>query len=124
MNSIIGKMNDGGPVFTYTILVVFFIILFFFVRGLSNRNNQKSIDLMASFAWFALAWGFLGRTIGLIKAFDNVAAHGELTPHLLADGLKMALVDPFMGLFVFALARVGIIILIFLRKSAETQTDQ
>ena len=45
------------------------------------------MSLMKHIAWFAVAWGFMGRTFGLINAFDAVAAHGELTPSLLAEGL-------------------------------------
>ena len=117
MNSLLGFFYDGGPIFTFTILLVLIVILFFFIKGLvTNGDNKKIIDLMASFAWFAVAWGFLGRTIGLIKAFDMVEAHGELTPSLLVEGFKMALVDPLFGIFVFVIARIGIIILIFLGK--------
>lgn len=116
MNALLGKFNDGGPVFTYTILIILIIILAFFVKGIMDKgDNKKMIDLMASFGWFAVAWGFLGRTFGLIQAFDMVAAQGELTPRLLADGLKMALVDPLFGIFVFVIARIGIIILISLQ---------
>jgi biopolymer transport protein ExbB/TolQ len=83
---------------------------------MDKDDNKKTIDLMASFAWFAVAWGFMGRTFGLIKAFDMVGAAGELTPSLLAGGLKMALVDPLFGIFVFVVARLGIIILISLQR--------
>lgn len=121
MNSVFGKFNDGGPVFTYTIFVVFIIVLAMFVKGLMDKgDNKKMIDLMASFGWFAVAWGFLGRTVGLIEAFDRVEAMGDVTPSLLAEGFKMALVDPLFGIFVFAVARVGIIILISLQKKANT----
>jgi hypothetical protein len=118
MNSIIGKFNDGGPVFTYTIFILLIVILAFFIKGIMDKgNNRKTIDLISSIAWFAVAWGFLGRTFGLIKAFDMVAAQGELTPRLLADGLKMALVDPLFGIIVFLIARAAIIVLIGLQKS-------
>ncbi|NCB08908.1 MAG: hypothetical protein EOM73_12175, partial [Bacteroidia bacterium] len=76
-----------------------------------KENSEKYMNLMKHIGWFAVAWGFMGRTFGLISAFDAVAAHGELTPSLLADGLKMALVDPLMGILVFVIARLGIIIL-------------
>jgi hypothetical protein len=46
-----------------------------------------------------------------------VGAAGELTPGLLADGLKMALIDPLFGLIVFIIARAGIIVLISLQKA-------
>jgi hypothetical protein len=117
ITQLLGKFNDGGPDFTYTIFIVLIIVLAFFIKGLMDKgDNKKTIDLMASFAWFAVAWGFMGRTFGLIKAFDMVGAAGELTPSLLAGGLKMALVDPLFGIFVFVVARLGIIILISLQR--------
>lgn len=121
MQSILGKFNDGGPIFTYTIFILLLVIIAFFIKGLVKNNTQKNIDLIASISWFAVAWGFLGRTFGLIKAFDMVAAQGELTPRLLADGLKMALVDPLFGIFVFIVARVFIIVLIAKRKETNQQ---
>ena len=75
------------------------------------------MSLMKHIGWFAVAWGFMGRTFGLIHAFDLVEASGELTPSLLAEGLKMALVDPLFGIFVFVVARLGIIILIAMKKT-------
>lgn len=117
MNSLLGKFNDGGPIFTYTIFVLLIVVLAFFIKGLMDKgNNKKTIELIKSFAWFAVAWGFLGRTFGLIKAFDMVGAAGELTPGLLAEGLKMALIDPLFGIFIFIVARICIIILISLQK--------
>ncbi len=122
MTGLLGKMNDGGPIFTYTIAISFIVIVALFVRALLNQTeNYKTIELIKSISWFAVAWGFLGRTFGLIKAFDMVEAQGELTPSLLADGLKMALVDPLMGILVFALARIGILILIAKQKDYQPQ---
>lgn len=113
MNSLIGKFIDGGPVFTVVIFACLLLVLVLFVLALVKiGNSEKMMMLMKHIGWFAVAWGFLGRTFGLIHAFDAVAAHGELTPSLLADGLKMALVDPLMGILVFAIARIFIIILV------------
>jgi len=113
MNSIIGKFIDGGPVFTVVIFIGMLAIIALFAVALVKKDkSDKMILLMKHVGWFAVAWGFLGRTFGLIHAFDAVEAAGELTPHLLASGLKMALVDPLMGIFTFALARILIIILV------------
>ncbi len=117
MEGITGKFVDGGPVFTVTLLVLLFAVVALLVRGfLKPGNHRKIVLLMSHVGWFAVAWGFLGRTFGLIKAFDMVAAHGELTPSLLAGGMKMALVDPLFGIFVFLVARLGIIILVAKNK--------
>jgi hypothetical protein len=109
---LISKLNDGGPVFTYPILIFILIIVALLVKASFEKSEDpKTITLIKNIAWFAVAWGFLGRTFGLIVAFDNIAAAGELTPHLMAEGLKMAILDPLMGILAFLIARGGIIIL-------------
>ncbi|HPF51579.1 MAG TPA: MotA/TolQ/ExbB proton channel family protein [Draconibacterium sp.] len=117
MNSVIGKFIDGGLVFTVVIFTCLLVIIAFFVFGLiKEKKSEKMILLMKHLAWFSVAWGFLGRTFGLIHAFDLVEARGELTPSLLAEGLKMALVDPLMGIVTFAFTQIFIMILIAKRK--------
>jgi flagellar motor component MotA len=112
MNSIIGKLNDGGPVFTYTIMVLLLVIIILTVKSFVDKDfSRKSRSIVASLGWFALAWGYLGRTFGLIIAFDNIAAAGEITPEAMAGGLKMALVGPLCGLTAFLVARLGILLL-------------
>lgn len=112
MNSLIGKLNDGGPVFTYTIMILLLVIIVLTVKTFIEKDfSRKSRSVVASLGWFALAWGYLGRTFGLIMAFDNVAAAGEITPEAMAGGLKMALVGPLCGLITFVVARLGILLL-------------
>lgn len=94
-----------------------FIVVALFVSAMINKGKQEKIkSLMLHIGWFAVAWGFLGRTFGLIHAFDAVSAAGELTPRLLAHGIKMALVDPLMGILVFIVARLGLIVLVLIKK--------
>ncbi|MFC2089418.1 MotA/TolQ/ExbB proton channel family protein [Bacteroidota bacterium] len=116
MKSLLEKFNDGGPVFSYIILIVILIIIGLLVKAFINRDNKKEISLLASFGWFALAWGYLGRTFGLIMAFDNIAAAGEIAPSVVAPGLKMALIGPLLGLIAFIIARIGILTLRLIAK--------
>ncbi|MCK3684039.1 MotA/TolQ/ExbB proton channel family protein [Maribellus sp. YY47] len=117
MKSIIGKFIDGGPAFTVLIFACLIIVLILFTAGLLKKESRpKLMELIKHIGWFAVAWGFMGRTFGLIHAFDAVSAHGELTPSLLAEGLKMALVDPLMGIFVFVIARLCIIVMVAIQK--------
>ena len=120
MKQIIDKFNDGGPFFMYAILVLLIIIVALFIKGLVDKKEYgKRIELIKSLGWFTIVWGFLGVTFGLSVAFDNVSAHGELTPALLADGLKMALLNPLFAIIVFLIARLGIIILISMQRAEE-----
>ncbi|WP_319481507.1 MotA/TolQ/ExbB proton channel family protein [uncultured Draconibacterium sp.] len=118
MNGLISKLNDGGPAFTYIIVLTFLVLIALFVRGiLSKGDKYKTIELMKSISWFAVAWGFLGRTFGLIMIFDKVQAMGDVAPSVFADGLKIALVAPLCGILVFALTRLGIVVLIGIQKN-------
>ena len=116
MNSIIAKLNEGGPLFMYTTLIVLFVIIGLFVYTLVKPNNPKGFELIQSFGWFAIVWGFLGQSLGLIGAFDAVQAAGDISPSLVAAGLKVALLSPLFGMLTFLFARIFMIILIVLRK--------
>lgn len=110
MSGFFSKMNDGGPFFTYPILFFILVLLVLIVLLLRKKADDTRLkNLIINLGWFALAWGFLGRTFGLIVAFDNIAAAGELSPPLLAEGLKMAILDPLMGIVAFLIARIGLI---------------
>ena len=109
--------KDGGPVFTYTILILLLFIIGLFVIGIIKSENRLKVkELIIHIGWFTIAWGMLGKTFGLINAFDNVSAAGDITPRLLAGGLKMALVNPLFSIIVFLIARVAVIILTGIEK--------
>jgi len=112
MKSIISKLNDGGPVFTYLIMVILLAVIVLTVKAYIEKDfSKKPRAIIASLTWFALAWGYLGRTFGLIVAFDSIAAAGEITPMHMAGGLKMALIGPLCGLTAFLVGRLGILLL-------------
>ena len=122
MEPIISKMNDGGVLITWPILILLLVIIALFIKEVIVQTKiKKTRELIASIGWFVIAWGYLGRTIGLIGAFDNVAAAGRITPELLSGGLKMALVGPLMALVTFAIARLFIIVFILIEKENRQQ---
>ncbi|WP_320113371.1 MotA/TolQ/ExbB proton channel family protein [Draconibacterium orientale] len=124
MNAIIDKLNEGGPAFTYIILLTFFVLTGLFVRGVLMKGEKyKTIELMKQISWFAVAWGFLGRVFGLIMIFDKVQAMGDVAPSVFADGLKIALIAPLCGILVFALTRLGIVVLISVQKNFQPQEN-
>ena len=114
--------KDGGTLIMYPILALLIVVIALFVNALLKPESfSKMKSLIGSIGWFVLAWGYLGRTIGLIKAFDNVAASGDISPSMLSGGLKMALLGPLAGIIVFLIARAFIIIMIMREKKSVSE---
>ncbi|UMB53732.1 MotA/TolQ/ExbB proton channel family protein [Lutibacter sp. A64] len=116
-NPFVARLNEGGPLFMYTTLFILIIITALLIRGfLKPTTRDKTITLVSSLSLFVLVWGFLGQMIGLIGAFDAIQAVGDISPAVLAGGLKIAILSPLFGMIVFLIARIGIIILKLLKK--------
>ena len=116
-NPFIARLNEGGPLFMYTTLFILFIIIALLIRGfVKPATRDKTITLVSSISLFVLVWGFLGQMLGFISAFDAVQAAGDVSPSMLAGGLKVAILSPLFGMVVFLIARIGIIILNILKK--------
>ncbi len=120
MKAIYVKLIEGGPFFMFPILFLLIIILVLIVKGFINKdNNSKTISLISSIGWFTLIWGILGQTIGLIGAFDAIQANGNVSMGIMAGGLKISLLTTLFGSLTFLVARLGIIILIWMQKEKD-----
>ena len=116
-NPFFARLNEGGPLFMYTTLFILIAIIALLIRGfLKPATRDKTITLVSSISLFVLVWGFLGQMLGLISAFDAIEAAGDISPSILAGGLKVAILSPLFGMIVFLIARIGIIILNLLKK--------
>ena len=117
MNVIFSRLEEGGPLFMYTTLILLLVIFALLIRAfLKKEALAKSLKLVSSISLFALVWGFLGQMIGLISAFDAIEAAGDISPAMLAGGLKIAILSPLFGMFTFLVARLGIILLVMVEK--------
>lgn len=116
-NPFFTRLDEGGPLFMYTTLFLLILMIALLIRGfLKPATRTKTITLVSSISLFVLVWGFLGQMIGLITAFDAIEAAGDISPSMLAGGLKIAILSPLFGMFVFLIARIGIIILNLIQK--------
>ena len=114
---IINLLNDGGPNFTYPTLLMLIICIVLIVKAFMKGDaDGKTKKLIGHISLFALVWGFLGQLIGLIGAFDAIEAAGDISPSILAAGLKIALLSPTFGMVVFLAGRLGIILLSVFKK--------
>ena len=110
-------LNEGGPFFMYPLLLLLILVLVLFVKELVKKgNSDKTINLISSLCLFAIVWGFLGQIIGLIMAFDAIQAAGDISPAVLAAGLKVSFLAPVFGMMVFLIGRLGIIVLTWMQK--------
>ncbi len=112
-------LNDGGPAFSYPTFAMLLICIALIIKALVKGDADGKIrKLISHISLFALVWGFLGQMVGLIGAFDTIEAVGNISPAILAAGLKIALLSPVFGMVVFLVARVGIIILTWVQKES------
>lgn len=50
--------------------------------------------------------GFMGTVIGMIGAFDAIEAAGDISPSLVANGIKVALLTTVFGLIVAIILQI------------------
>jgi len=61
---------------------------------------EKGISWIQLFIAVAPMLGFMGTVIGMIKAFDSIQIAGDVSPQLVAGGIKIALITTLFGLIV------------------------
>lgn len=91
-----------------------------FTQGLIRYQDGQSLDeveksivsygsvaggkLESGLSWIGLCislapmFGFMGTVIGMIQAFDDIAAAGDMSPTIVASGMKVALLTTVFGL--------------------------
>lgn len=67
---------------------------------------EKGLTWIGLFIALAPMLGFLGTVIGMIEAFDNIQAAGDMSPALVAGGIKVALITTVGGLIVAMILQV------------------
>jgi len=59
------------------------------------ENNLTWIGL---FIALAPSFGFLGTVVGMVQAFDDIETAGDISPTVVAGGMKVALLTTIFGL--------------------------
>ncbi len=67
---------------------------------------EKGLVWISLFIAIAPMLGFMGTVIGMIQAFDKIAATGELSPAVVATGIKVALLTTVFGLVVAIILQI------------------
>ncbi|MCF8362907.1 MAG: MotA/TolQ/ExbB proton channel family protein [Prolixibacteraceae bacterium] len=67
---------------------------------------EKGLSWIALFIALAPMLGFLGTVIGMIEAFDAIEVAGDISPSLVAGGIKVALITTVTGLIVAIILQI------------------
>lgn len=68
--------------------------------GVQMGLLEKGLSWISLFIALAPMLGFMGTVIGMISAFDNIAAENNISPAIVAGGIKVALITTVSGLIV------------------------
>ena len=63
-------------------------------------NLEKGCSWIKLFIAIAPSLGFLGTVIGMVMAFDHIQQAGDISPTIVADGMKLALITTIFGIVV------------------------
>lgn len=75
-------------------------------RNIMNYGNLQIMRMERGCSWIRLfiaiapSLGFLGTVIGMVMAFDQIQTAGDISPAIVARGMKVALITTIFGIIV------------------------
>jgi len=67
---------------------------------------ESNLSWISLFIAIAPSLGFLGTVIGMVIAFDNIQKEGDISPNIVAGGMKVALITTVAGLIVAIILQI------------------
>ena len=68
--------------------------------SVQQSQMEKGLSWVGLFIAIAPSLGFLGTVVGMVQAFDAIQAAGDISPNVVAGGMKVALITTIGGLIV------------------------
>ena len=81
-------------------------------KTIVSYGSVQMTEMESGLSWISLfiaiapSLGFLGTVIGMINAFDAIQAAGDISPNIVAGGMKVALITTVGGLIVAMILQV------------------
>ena len=66
--------------------------------GVQMARLENNLTWIALFIALAPSFGFLGTVVGMVQAFDDIETAGDISPTVVAGGMKVALLTTIFGL--------------------------
>jgi biopolymer transport protein ExbB len=74
--------------------------------GVLMARLEKNLSWITLFIALAPMLGFLGTVVGMVQAFDSIEAAGDISPTIVAGGMKVALLTTVFGLIVAIILQI------------------
>ena len=74
--------------------------------SLQSSNLEKGCSWITLFIAMAPSLGFLGTVIGMVMSFDEIQQKGDISPTIVAGGMKVALITTIYGILVALILQV------------------
>lgn len=103
----------GGPLFMGVLTAILIVMaawaIYHFLPVLTSKelnfsNTKSKLKHIKTIGTFALVFGILGQLIGLYQGFSVIEEVRDISPSLMAGGLKVSLIPTIYGIVIFLLS--------------------
>ena len=84
---------------------------------------ERGLSWISLFIAIAPSLGFLGTVIGMIQAFDDIQKAGDISPNIVAGGMKVALITTVAGLIVAMILQLFYNLILALIEGVTTDME-
>lgn len=90
-----------GLLFIILVIAVFYLVIIVRKDYKNLEETRKRLRYIKSIGLFALVTGILGQMIGLFSAFTAIEQAMDVSPAIMAGGLKVSMIAPMYGMVIF-----------------------
>ena len=83
---------------------VYFILSIVSGKALAEKNFSHQLTYLKSIGLFTMITGILGQLIGLMMAFSAIEQAMDISPAIMAGGLKVSMITTLYGIIINLLA--------------------
>ncbi len=103
----------GGSLFmsilTILLVIVVAVSVYFVVTISSGKAKEKAnfrhqLKYVKSIGLFTMITGILGQMIGLMEAFGAIEEMGDISPSIMAGGLKISMITTLTGIVIYLIS--------------------
>jgi hypothetical protein len=103
----------GGPLFMgiLTVLLVillavtvYFVMLIGSGKAAGKINFPHRLGYIKAIGLFIFITGILGQLVGLVEAFKAIEQVGDISPSIMAGGLKVSMITTLYGMLIYLIS--------------------